>query len=104
MFFLSIQKNMFRQNDSFGLKFSGQSKKWVEIVNRIGYLHKSTLDYSSRFLTNHTMVNSKLSKGGLKLLIMFLAACIGIWQMIKTRWKPSLSRKRTGARFVFRRR
>ena len=44
MFFLSIQKNMFRQNDSFGLKFSGQSKKWVEIVNRIGYLHKSTLD------------------------------------------------------------
>ena len=34
---------MFRQNDSFGLKFSGQSKKWVEIVNRIGYFDKSIL-------------------------------------------------------------
>ena len=39
----SIQKNMFRENDSFRLKFSDQSKKWVEIVTRIGSLHKSIL-------------------------------------------------------------
>ena len=43
-FFLSTQKNMFRRNDSFGLNFFGRPKKGVEIVNRIGHLHKSILD------------------------------------------------------------
>ena len=43
-FFLSTQKNMFPQNASFGLNFIGRPRKWVEIMNRIGYLHKSTLD------------------------------------------------------------
>ena len=42
--FLSTQKNMFRRNDCFGLNFSGRPKKEVDIVNRIGYLHKSILD------------------------------------------------------------
>ena len=45
MFFvLSTQKNMFDRNYGLGLHFFSHPKKGVEIVNRIGYLHKSTLN------------------------------------------------------------